>query len=69
MPNFVNLSAGNIDWSTGGGMELSLDKNMSAKIEYLHNTPTSVSGSLFDNDAKNNIVRGGIDYRLPVGTW
>ena len=49
-------------------MELSLDKNMSAKIEYLHNTPTSVSGSLFDNDTKNNIVRGGIDYRLPVGT-
>ena len=68
-PNFVNLSAGNIDWSIGGGMEMSLDKNMSAKIEYLHNTPTSVSGSLFDNDTKNNIVRGGIDYRLPVGTW
>ena len=48
-------------------MDLSLDKNMSAKIEYLHNTPTS--GSLFDNDAKNDIVRGGVDYRLPVGTW
>jgi outer membrane immunogenic protein len=67
-PNFGSLSTGTIDWSIGGGMELSLDKNMSAKIEYLHNTPTSVSGSLFDNDAKNNIVRGGIDYRLPVGT-
>jgi outer membrane immunogenic protein len=68
-PNFIDLSAGNINWSIGGGMELSLDKNVSAKIEYLHNTPTSVSGSLFDNDSKNNIVRGGIDYRLPVGTW
>jgi outer membrane immunogenic protein len=68
-PNFSNLSAGNVDWSIGGGMELSLDENVSAKIEYLHNTPTSVSGSLFDNDSKNNIVRGGIDYRLPVGTW
>jgi outer membrane immunogenic protein len=68
-PNFMNLPAGTIDWSIGGGMELSLDKNVSAKIEYLHNTPTGVSGSLFDNDSKNNIVRGGIDYRLPVGTW
>jgi outer membrane immunogenic protein len=68
-PNFINLSAGSIDWSIGGGMEMSLDKNVSAKIEYLHNTPTSVSGSLFDNDPKDNIVRGGIDYRLPVGTW
>jgi outer membrane immunogenic protein len=68
-PNFTDLSAGNIDWSIGGGMELALDKNVSAKIEYLHNTPTNVSGSLFDNDSKNNIVRGGIDYRLPVGTW
>ena len=62
-PNFIDLSAGTIDRSIGGGRELSLDKNMSAKIEYLHNTPTSVAGSLFDNnDAKNNIVRGGIDY-------
>jgi outer membrane immunogenic protein len=68
-PNFMTLPAGNIDWSVGGGMELSLDKNVSAKIEYLHNTPTGISGSLFDNDSKNNIVRGGIDYRLPVGTW
>ncbi len=68
-PNFIDLSAATIDWSIGGGLELSLDKNLSAKIEYLHNTPTSVSGSLFENESKNNIVRGGIDYRLPVGTW
>jgi opacity protein-like surface antigen len=68
-PNPMNLPAGNIDWSIGGGMEMSLDKNVSAKIEYLHNTPTTFTGSLFDNDSKNDIVRGGIDYRLPVGNW
>lgn len=66
-PNFIDLSAGNIEWSIGAGMELSLDKNASARIEYLHNIPTSAPGSVFDNDVRNDILRGGIDYRLPVG--
>jgi outer membrane immunogenic protein len=70
-PNFVDLSTGNLDWTIGGGMEFALDRDVSAKIEYLHNTPTGASVSLFDNVAtdsnKNNIVRGGLNYRLPIG--
>jgi outer membrane immunogenic protein len=70
-PNFADLSSGNLDWTIGGGMEFALDKDISAKIEYLHNTPTSASVPLFDNVAtdssKSNIVRGGFDYRLPIG--
>jgi outer membrane immunogenic protein len=72
-PNFVNLSAGNINWMIGGGMEMALDHNVSAKIEYLHmqsSFPAGAPESLFDStstDAKNDILRGGINYRFPIG--
>jgi len=70
-PNFVDLSAGNINWAIGGGMELALDHNVSAKIEYLYAVPTGTQLSLFDaapnEPSKSNILRGGIHYQLPVG--
>ena len=70
-PNFVGMSTGNLDWTIGGGMEFALDKDVSAKIEYLHNTPTGASVPLFDSvvsdSGKDNIVRGGFNYRLPIG--
>lgn len=72
-PNFVDLSAGNINWTIGGGMELALDHNVSAKIEYLHmqsSFPAGAPESLFDSigsDSKNDVLRGGINYRFPIG--
>jgi outer membrane immunogenic protein len=72
-PNFTNMSTGNIDWTIGAGMEMALDKNVSAKLEYLYmpnSSPVSAPGWLFESSAdtvRNNIVRGGINYRLPVG--
>jgi outer membrane immunogenic protein len=70
-PNFVDLSAGNINWAIGGGMEMALDRNVSAKIEYLYAVPTGTQLSLFDpatnEPGKSNILRGGIHYQLPVG--
>lgn len=72
-PNFTNLSTGSIDWTIGAGMEMALDKNVSAKLEYLYmpnSSPISAPGWLFESSAdtvKNNVVRGGIDYRLPIG--
>lgn len=70
-PNFVDLSAGNINWAIGGGMEMALDHNVSAKIEYLYAVPTGTQLSLFDaapnEPGKSNILRGGIHYQLPVG--
>jgi outer membrane immunogenic protein len=73
MPNVTNFSTGNLDWTIGAGMEMALDKNVSAKLEYLYmpgSSSPSEPGSLFDSSGdpvKNNIVRGGINYRLPVG--
>ena len=70
-PNFVDLSAGNINWAIGGGMEMALDHNVSAKVEYLYAVPTGTQLSLFDaapsEPSKSNILRGGIHYQLPVG--
>jgi outer membrane immunogenic protein len=71
-PNFVNLSAGDLDWTIGGGMEFAIDQNVSAKIEYLHTTPAAgAPESLFDaattGSVRNDIVRGGINYSLPIG--
>jgi outer membrane immunogenic protein len=71
-PNFTGLSTNNINWTLGGGMEVALDRNVSAKIEYLHTAP-AVGGpeSLFDaatsGSIKNDIVRGGLNYSLPIG--
>jgi outer membrane immunogenic protein len=70
-PNFVDLSAGNVNWAIGGGMEMALDHNVSAKIEYLYAVPTGTQLSLFDappnEPGKSSILRGGIHYQLPVG--
>lgn len=70
-PNFVNLSAGNLDWTVGGGMEFAIDHNVSATLEYLHTTPAAGGAdSLFattTGSVKNDIVRGGFNYRLPIG--
>jgi outer membrane immunogenic protein len=71
-PDFASLSAGDLDWTIGGGMEFAIDQNVSAKIEYLHTSPTTgAPESLFDaaqsGSVKNDIVRGGFDYSLPIG--
>ncbi len=75
VPNVTNFSTGNLDWTIGAGMEMALDQNVSAKLEYLYmpgSSSASAPGSLFDSGGdpvKNNILRGGINYRLPVGAW
>jgi outer membrane immunogenic protein len=71
-PNFMDLSAGDLDWTIGGGMEFAIDQNVSAKIEYLHTSPAAgAPESLFDaangSSLRNDIVRGGFNYSLPIG--
>jgi outer membrane immunogenic protein len=71
-PNFVDLSAGDLDWTIGGGMEFAIDQNVSAKIEYLHTSPAGgAPESLFDaattGSVRDDILRGGFNYSLPIG--
>ena len=72
-PDFTNFSTGNIDWTIGAGMEMALDKNVSAKLEYLYipnSSPISGPAWLSESSAdtvKNNVLRGGINYQLPIG--
>ncbi len=74
-PDFADFSVGNVGWTIGGGLEMALDKNVSAKLEYLY-MPTDAPTGAFSlvqgvgNDSlKNNIVRGGINYQLPIDAW
>jgi outer membrane immunogenic protein len=74
-PDFADFSVGNVGWTIGGGVEMALDKNVSAKLEYLY-MPTDAPTGAFSvvqgagNDSlKNNIVRGGINYQLPIDAW
>jgi outer membrane immunogenic protein len=59
-------------WTAGGGLELALTDNLSARVEYLYFDtgnvavgsiagPTTVTSRLQDN-----IVRAGLNYRWPV---
>jgi outer membrane immunogenic protein len=64
-------TANNIGWTAGAGMEVALDRNWSAKVEYLHiNLGTDVlfgsaSGTpTLAVPVTNNLVRAGINYRF-----
>ena len=61
-------------WTAGGGLEVALTDNLSARAEYLYFDtgnvgvgsvagPTTVNSRL-----QNSIVRAGLNYRWPV-TW
>jgi outer membrane immunogenic protein len=72
LPNFTDLSAGSLRWTIGGGMQYAVDQDVTAKLEFLHKTPvTGATDSVFDSTTnssiKNDVVRGGFDYRIPIG--
>jgi len=72
VPNFTDLSAGSLKWTIGAGMQYAIDQDVTAKLEYLHKTPIAgASDSPFDSTTsgsmKNDVVRGGFDYRIPIG--
>ena len=60
----------NVGWTAGGGLEFGIDRNWSAKLEYLHvdlGTATlmgSASGtSTLAVPITNELVRAGVNYR------
>lgn len=71
IPNFTDLSAGNLSWTVGWGMEYAVDQDVTAKLEFLYKSPIAGSSdALFDTtnaSMRNDVIRGGLDYRIPFG--
>ena len=75
--NLVSLSATSIGWTAGAGIEVGITPYLSARVEYLFMDFSNVSASapvnFFGGTAtetvtiKDNVVRAGINFRLPVG--
>ena len=55
-------------WTIGGGAEWMFDPHWSAKLEYLYmdtgDQDVTLFGTTFTGRAKNNIVRGGVNYHF-----
>ncbi len=72
VPNFTDLSAGTLKWTAGWGMEYAVDPDVTAKLEFLYKSPTVGSpDALVDttntSSTRNEVIRGGLNYRIPFG--
>jgi len=71
VPNFTDLSASTLKWTMGLGMEYAVDNDVTAKLEFLYKSPiTGSTDTILDNtnaSMKSNVIRGGLDYRIPIG--
>jgi outer membrane immunogenic protein len=73
-PGFAGASTTNPGWTVGGGLEVALPGNWSAKAEYLHvdlgrfNCGLNCSASPTDNvSMHDDVVRAGLNYRFGWG--
>jgi outer membrane immunogenic protein len=74
VPGFAGAKSTNAGWTVGGGIEVALPGNWSAKAEYLHvdlggvDCGTACGGTPNDNvSMHDNIVRAGVNYRFGWG--
>ena len=73
-PGFAGASNTSAGWTAGGGIEVGLTGNWSAKAEYLYvdlgrfNCGVSCNGLPTDNvSMHDNVVRAGVNYRFDLG--
>jgi outer membrane immunogenic protein len=73
-PGFAGASATNAGWTVGGGIEIALPGNWTAKAEYLHvdlgkfNCGASCGISPTDNvSMRDDVVRAGLNYHFGWG--
>jgi outer membrane immunogenic protein len=73
-PGFAGASNTSAGWTAGGGIEVGLTGNWSAKAEYLYvdlgrfNCGVSCNGLPTDNvSMHDNVVRAGVNYRFDTG--
>jgi len=70
-PFFVGKDATNAGWTVGGGLEVAIMNNWTAKAEYLYVDLGELNcgigcGALFNDNVsfKTHLLRGGINYRF-----
>jgi outer membrane immunogenic protein len=73
-PAFAGATQTNAGWTAGGGVELALTNNWTAKAEYLHvdlgNMNCGFSCGVVANNnvsVKSDLVRGGVNFRFGGG--
>ena len=73
-PGFPGATSTNAGWTVGGGLEVALPGNWTAKAEYLRvdlgsfNCGTACGGTPNDNvSMHDNVVRAGVNYRFGWG--
>jgi len=70
VPGFGSASTTNAGWTAGGGLEVALGRNWTAKAEYLHidlgslNCGTACTGTPSNVDFSTNLVRGGVNLKF-----
>ena len=77
----LNLSSSKVGWTAGGGVEVALLNNWTAKLEYLYIDTGSISGTaaipstlgggtITESAAiRDSIIRIGFNYRFPIEPW
>jgi outer membrane immunogenic protein len=73
-PGFAGATQTNAGWTAGGGVELALTNNWTAKAEYLHVDLGNMNcgfncGAVANNNVslKSDLVRGGVNFRFGGG--
>jgi outer membrane immunogenic protein len=72
-PGFAGATQTNAGWTVGGGVELALTNNWTAKAEYLHvdigNMNCGFNCGVANNNVslKSDVVRGGVNFRFGGG--
>jgi outer membrane immunogenic protein len=73
-PGFAGATQTNAGWTAGGGVELALTNNWTAKAEYLHvdlgNMNCGFNCGVAPNNSvslKSEVVRGGVNFRFGGG--
>jgi outer membrane immunogenic protein len=70
VPGFGSATTTNAGWTAGGGLEVALGTNWTAKAEYLRvdlgslNCGTACTGTTSNVDFTTNLVRGGLNYKF-----
>lgn len=70
VPGFGSASTTNAGWTAGGGLEVALGQNWTAKAEYLHvdlgslNCGSACTGTPSNVDFSTNLVRGGLNFKF-----